>query len=288
MPAGLAVQRRNAVKQTPEQRDGLERRLNDGGCPVLSDHGYKISPMGLAIEKIPGMSFNSIFELAHGGTGYAIEVVLRNEANRPIDIQGFQIRTPWGIPKMSLLPAPRKSSAKYPHYSFPEPGRYFDGAWVLNRIFARRKSRLNPGEELEGVLVTSSEEIIPVEIPHLARIIATLIIFDSRRNAFPAQFKLPVIRGQFVARKHSDVVRTPSEAEDARRRRGASPHPLVAPPAPAPESLKEQEEFMLSFFKEVERINLKHKHATKPIELEERSHARPKSGVGSGAGRIRE
>jgi hypothetical protein len=257
------------MKQTPEQRDALRRLLTDAGCPVLSDPSFKIAPVGLVIEKIPGMSFSSIFELAHGGTGYAIEFVLRNEAKRPIDIESFQIRTPWGIPKVSLLPAPAKSSPKYPHYSFPEPGPYYDADWILNRFFARRKSRLNPSQELVGALVASSEERIPVEIQHLARVLATLVIFDSRGNPFSAQFKLPVIRDQFVARKHSEGIRASSRIEGAFRRKSASPHPLVAPPAPPPrtaEELKKEEDVRRSIFEELERIHLKHKKTTSPIE----------------------
>ena len=129
------------MKQTPEQWNGLVRRLNDGGCPVLPDHGYKVSPVGLAIDKIPGTSFNSIFDLKQGGTGFAIELTLRNEATRPIDIVGFRIQVPWGFPTLSLLPAPRKSSDRYPHYSFPRSGPYYDGGFCINRYFARRKSR---------------------------------------------------------------------------------------------------------------------------------------------------
>jgi hypothetical protein len=185
---------------TPEQWDALLRRLNDGGCPVLRDHGYKISPAGLAIEKIPGMNFSTIFDLTHGGTGYAIELVLRNELDRPIDVQGYKIKTPWGMPKLSLLPPPKKSSAKYPHYSFPDPGPYYDGDFVVNRIFARRKSRLNPGDEIEGVLVASSEEMIPLEIPHLALVTMTLSVFDTRRNSFSAQLRLHVDRRELIAR----------------------------------------------------------------------------------------
>jgi hypothetical protein len=191
------------MNYTSEQWDALMRRLNDGGCPVLHNHGYKIAPTGLSIEKMPGMSLSQIFTLALGGTGYAIELMLRNEANRPIDIQGFQIKTPWGIPKVALLPAPKKSSARYPHYCFPEPGPYYEREFVLNRFFARRKSRLNPGEELEGVLVASSEEMIPFDVAHLARIIATLVMFDWRGNAFSAQFRLPVIRWEVTACEHA-------------------------------------------------------------------------------------
>jgi hypothetical protein len=189
------------MNQTPEQWDALVRRLSEHGCPVLPDHSYKISPVGLAIEHIPGMSFNRIFDLKQGGTGYEIELILRNEANRPIDIVGYQIKVPWGFPSLSLLPAPEKSSSKYPHYSFPEPGPYYEGDFCINRYFARRKSRLQPNEQIEGGLVASSEEMIPMEIPHMGRIIATLSVFDSRRNAFAAQFRLRVDRRELIARE---------------------------------------------------------------------------------------
>jgi hypothetical protein len=188
------------MNRTREQWDELARRLNAGGCPVLSEHGYRIAPVGLAIDKIPGLSFNSIFDLTQGGTGYSIELTLRNEASRAIDVVGWQLKTPWGLPKLTLLPAPKRSSNWYPHYSFPEPGPYYEGGWVVNPFFARRKSRLQPREEIEGVLVASSEEAIPLEIPHLARIIVTLVVFDSRGNAFSAQFRLPVDRRELIAR----------------------------------------------------------------------------------------
>jgi len=186
---------------TAEQLAGLFERLNSGGCPVEQQHGYKIAPVGLAIEKIAGISFNKMFDLARGGTGYAIELVLRNELDRPINIVGFQVTTPWGVPRLSLVPAPHKSSTKCPHYSFPEPGPYFDSAFVLNRFFARRQSQLNPGEEIEGVIVASSDESIPVQISHADRIITTLLVFDTRRNAFSAQFKLFVDRNELLIRK---------------------------------------------------------------------------------------
>jgi hypothetical protein len=189
------------MKLTADQWADLVRRLNDGGCPVLGDHGYQVSPVGLAIEKIPGISSNEIFDLADGGTGYAIELVLRNEANRPIDIQGYQVKTPWGVPKLTLLPAPKKSSVRYPHYTFPEPDRYYDASFVVNPFFARRKSRLNPREEIEGTLVASSEELIPLDVSHLSRVIVSLFVFDTRRNEYSAQFRLLVNRCELIARE---------------------------------------------------------------------------------------
>ena len=99
------------MKYTSEQEDALVRRLNDGGCPVLRDDGYKIRPVGLAIESIPGATFNRIFPLARGGTGYYFDVVLRNETDHPITIWGFQIKTPWGVPRYPSCPR-RKNHPK--------------------------------------------------------------------------------------------------------------------------------------------------------------------------------
>jgi hypothetical protein len=112
---------------------------------------------------------------------------------------------------LSLLRAPKKSSNRYPHYCFPEPGPYYEGDFCINRHFARRKSRLQPGDSIEGVLVASSEESIPLEISHLARIILTLTIFDSRRNAFSAQFRVLVDRREMIAREKRKQTLAPAQ-----------------------------------------------------------------------------
>ena len=216
------------MKYTSEQEDALVRRLNDGGCPVLRDDGYKIRPVGLAIESIPGATFNRIFPLARGGTGYYFDAVLRNETDHPITIWGFQIKTPWGVPRVSLLPAPKKSSERYPLYCFPEPGPYCEGEYALNPFFARHKSLL-PGDEIEGSLLASSGEGIPAEIAHLAAILLTLTIFDSNRNEFSGQFGLRVHRPEVVARKHPEL--RGRETGYKSRKRAPAVSSLVAPPA---------------------------------------------------------
>jgi hypothetical protein len=191
-------------KLTPEQWDGFCRRLNEGGCPVLRDHGYKILPVGLLIETMPGMGLNEIFDLADGGTGYAIEIVLRNDADGPIDLCGFQIKAQWGIPKVSLVPAPKTSSPKYPTYTFPGLSRYYDGDDVINHIFARRKTRLNPRQEIEGVIVLSSKEPMPIELQHNSHTLVKLSVFDTRGNAFPAQFRLLINRSELIVRERKE------------------------------------------------------------------------------------
>src|SRR6266403_5020721 len=67
---GLEDRRRGLMQElTKDQLAVLLDRLNDGGCPVQRDHGYKISPVGLSIEKIPGLGCSEMFDLTQGGTG---------------------------------------------------------------------------------------------------------------------------------------------------------------------------------------------------------------------------
>src|SRR5579863_5213303 len=208
------------MKMTRKQCEGLVQRLNQGGCPVQPNHSYKVPPFGLAIEKIPGISHSEICDLMCGGTGYAIELGLRNDLDRPIDIVGFQVETPWGVPKLSLVPPWKKSMGKHSPYHFSDGyyyqesieryarNHYYEGEYVLNYLFARKKSRLKPGEEVEGMLLVEDKARIPDEYPDHARIIVTPRIFDSRRNRFEAQFRLVADRSALRAReraKHATV-----------------------------------------------------------------------------------
>ena len=128
------------MKQTPEQWDGLVRRLNDGGCPVRSDHGYKVSPVGLVIEKIPGMSFNSIFDLKQGGTGYAIELTLRNEATRPDRHCGVPDQDPLGVATTVTPPGSEEVLQKV-------PALLFSGTWSVLRRRLGHQSLFRPAQE---------------------------------------------------------------------------------------------------------------------------------------------
>ena len=244
------------MKYTPEQWDAFARELNDGGCPVLQDHAYKLSPVGLVIESIPGMNFSKAFSFQDGGAGYAIELVIRNEAIRAIDITEFQIKTPWGIPKVSLLPRERRSSNKYGFYCFPELGPQYEAEFVLNPFFARRKSRLLPGESMEGLLLVSSKESIPAQIGHLAPIVVTLTIFDSRQNGFSAQFGLRVQRLDILAREKA-ARRAKTKAKDTSARSHPTTRSLVAPPARKGLSKKEFEKILRVFVEEMETLKAK-------------------------------
>jgi len=245
---------------TPELWDAIVRELHNGGCPVLRDHAYKISPIGLAIESVPGLNFSKAVFLKDGGTGYAIDLAIRNESIRAIDITGFQIRTPWGITKTSLLLPEKRSSNRYGNYCFPDGSHYPDDM-VLNRHVARRKNRLNPRDEIEGLLLVSSGESMPAEIGHLAPIFVTLTIFDSRQNEFSAQFGLRVHRLDILARESAERhARAEAENTNARSCLPARSLVAVAPPAPQEPNQEELAKMLLDHFERAAAIKAKHEH----------------------------
>jgi hypothetical protein len=202
---------------TEEQWKVLNRRLRQGGCPVLEDHGYEMPPIGLVIEVRPLNILNQVCDLADGGACYVIEFALHNVLDRPLDVQGFQLVVPWGTPQLSVLAAPRKSSFSWPHYILPDGSRYFDAGYMLNPIFARQKTRLEPDEKVQGLLVALDEGSIPEEIADCTHIPVTLSVFDSRKNRYSAQTGLWVDRSALRARKREAEARAAKERECAER-----------------------------------------------------------------------
>ena len=196
---------------TEEQWEGLIDRLKKGGCPVRRLHGYKMPPKGLAIEKPPWPILNQVSDILAGGTCYVMEFALHNELDRTIDVQGFQLVTPWGTPQLSVLPAPRKSHFAWPYYILPDGSSYFDAGYILNPIFARRKTRLGPDERVQGLLVALDKDSIPEEIADRAHIPVTLAVFDSRRNRYAARCEMWVDRSALRARAWQAEQRAASE-----------------------------------------------------------------------------
>ena len=101
-----------------EQQSDLANLLSRAGCPVQTDTGFHAPPTGLLIEQVPEVGLNTVFDLANGGTGFLLDILIHNERHDPIWLDGFQIEDPWGHVTKSLIAAPRKSDARYPYYCF--------------------------------------------------------------------------------------------------------------------------------------------------------------------------
>jgi len=118
---------------------------------------------------------------------------------------------------------------------------------------------MNPGGEIAGLFLVSSEESMPAEIGHLAAIVVTLTIFDPRQNEFSAQFGLRVHRLEILARESAER-RARAEAEDRSARTYPEARSLVAPPAPKEPSEEELKKMWNDYLETMATIKAKHAH----------------------------
>jgi hypothetical protein len=179
-----------------EQQSDLAHLLNRAGCPVQTDTGFHAPPTGLLIEQVPEVGLNTVLDLANGGTGFVLDILVKSKRHDPFWLDGFQIEDPWGHVTTSLVVAPRKSGGRYPYYCFPDDfGPAFDGAVVVNRFFTTRR-RLNRNDEICGLLMALNSESIPEEVEHNARVPVMFSVFNRRRTRFSKTFWLAVDRTQ--------------------------------------------------------------------------------------------
>jgi hypothetical protein len=185
---------RKMKSRKEEQQLNLAHLLNRAGCPVQMDTGFHAPPTGLVIEQVPEVGLNTVFDLANGGTGFVLDVLIKNERHDPVWLEGFQIESPWGHVVTSLVAAPKKWDARYPYYCFPDDsGPAFDGTIVVNRFFTTRR-RLNRNDEICGLLMALNTDSIPDEVEHNARALVTFSVFDRRGTRFSKNFRLAVDR----------------------------------------------------------------------------------------------
>jgi hypothetical protein len=180
-------------KFTKEQWPDLKRLLVEGGCPVLQEEIHAVSPVGLKIEQELSLGVNMVLDLENGQAGYVMDLVITNESDRPIGIQRFELKTPWGGAGISLLPGPVKSGPRKGHYCFPGSGSLaFESEVVLNRFMSSRE-RLNPGQH-PGLFLGIEESPIPCHYPEYSRTAVELAVFDTKGNRYSSEFRLCVDR----------------------------------------------------------------------------------------------
>jgi hypothetical protein len=177
-----------------EQQSDLAHLLNRAGCPVQTDTGFHAPPTGLLIEQVPEVGLNTVLDLANGGTGFVLDILVKSKRHDPFWLDGFQIEDPWGHVTTSLVVAPRKSGGRYPYYCFPDDsGPAFEGAVVVNSFFTTRR-RLNRNDEICGLLMALNSESIPDEVAQNTRVPVMFSVFDRRGTRFSKTFRLAVDR----------------------------------------------------------------------------------------------
>ena len=125
-----------------------------------------IVPVGLKIEQVPSLGVNRVFDLENGQAGFVMDLTIANESDRPIRIQGFQLKTGWEGAGISLLPGPDKSGIRQGNYCFPGSGPLaFDREIVLNRFILGRE-KLNAGSSRRvGLFLGRENSPIPLSLP---------------------------------------------------------------------------------------------------------------------------
>ena len=190
----------------------LARGLRDRGIPV-DDYEFgrmEAACLGLRIEEQSGLQ-SKAFNLAGGGAGYVLEVVIQNESKRPLAPVHISFEGPDWERRMSLLPDPHKEYPARPRKNRRRLRNYLgapiDYSVVRNTYFfppdrragKAREEVLNhkvdrgllvyPGEFLEGLLLVVGEQPIPSEFRDGDRIKIRLTVFDQRGRSHRAAFQ---------------------------------------------------------------------------------------------------
>lgn len=171
----------------------LAQHIIDLGCPLDLCAGYRDTPAGLKFEQLPTLGTNQLFDLDGGGTGFVMDLWMSSELNLPMRIRQVQIETPWGLRDIELLPDPAKRIRTYQYYDFPASTLGFHRDVVVND-FLSGKCSLEPGGEVQGLLLAVDDGPIPDEYSDHGQAIVKVFIFDERGNRFASQFRLCVER----------------------------------------------------------------------------------------------
>lgn len=203
-------------KMKGEEYSLLTQHLIESGCPLDLSEGYRDTPAGLKFEQVFTLGVNQVFDLDDGGAGYIMDMRISSELNLPIRIRRVKVKMPWGLRDISLLPDPSKRVRGYEYYDFPGVAPAFHRSVVVND-FLSGKCTLNPGGEVQGLLLAVDERSIPDEYPDHGRTIAKLFIFDERGNEFTPEFRLCLDRS--AACNRDRLRKTAATSKSIHRRR---------------------------------------------------------------------
>jgi hypothetical protein len=179
-----------------EEKLRLVRDLNEYGCPVELES----RPPELIVEQIPAAGTNMLFDLKDSQSGYVLDAALMSQSDRPIWIKGIRIKRPWGGSGISLLEPGTRYRVPGGYYSFPDDSLDFKPSVVLNRLLCG-KERLNPGDEVYGLILAVAAESVPDEISDNERIVVELSLYNGRGDQFASRFRLCVDRSVRRARQ---------------------------------------------------------------------------------------
>lgn len=159
-------------------------KLRRAGIPLDDKvvESAKAASRGLRLYQTGTQLDSSIFDLDSAGTGYILSIAIRNPSDRIIRPVACRLKSPWGEARLRWLEDPLRNKPKEYSYSFPAPGPLgFGREAVLNHLLNRR-TRLYPGDMVEGFLLGVGEECISDEYDDRRWLVTQFSVYDERGN----------------------------------------------------------------------------------------------------------
>jgi hypothetical protein len=170
--------------------------LRLGGVPLDSEVVDEIrsQSVGLLIEQTGTMLESTVIALSSRRSGFQFSVAICNNSDRVICIDEFRLQSLWWEPNFQWVEDPLRMAPRRREYSFPACSLLgFERNAVLNHRVGRQ-GRLNPGAQMEGMLLGLGESSIPHEYRDRHAVTMRLQVFDSRGHSHECAIKFCIDR----------------------------------------------------------------------------------------------
>ena len=179
-----------------QQRLKLFEKLHRGGTPldqkVLEE--ARAACRGLRITQTGNCIDSALYSQASGGVGIMLSVAIENISDRPIAVKSIHLKMPWPHADFHWLEKLSSRELRERGYVLPACGACgFDPDVIVNHRFGR-DFKLDPGEEIEGLLLGEGTTAVPEHYPDGKLVPVELTVFAARREAYGAWIDLLLCR----------------------------------------------------------------------------------------------
>ncbi len=154
-----------------------------GGTPLDEEvlEGMRAASRGLSLHQTGTTLDTTVFDLDSGGTGYMLCLAICNDSDRTLRHAEARLKLPWWEPRIRWLSDPARQVPRQFTYEFPGSSLVgIERDAVLNHRLG--KTKIFPGDSLEGLLLGLGEETIPDEYQDRQCVVAQFSLFDARGN----------------------------------------------------------------------------------------------------------
>jgi hypothetical protein len=162
------------MKSTEAENRSLIASLRAAGCPV-PDGNEPGLPSDLTVELSRPAETRTYFY--NHGAECVLALRVTNHSFNSLEIKRYCIQLPWPAPALACLVAPVIHETGREAYRLPRAGEFPYDSVLNHRV--RELGQINPGENLEGILLAYSPAPIATDCLHNESFPANLSIFDQ-------------------------------------------------------------------------------------------------------------